>query len=252
MSVYTADETATSVDFDEGLTIDTGDYASHADTGEESYTYQKCSADGCENEAFKAAPGSGKRSSKFCKQANCTKVTQGRTRDEADPFSSPLTSSEKRLAKQLELPFRLAGMGVYRANVIDGLIIGSKAEALAEAMVLEARVSKPVKQMCEAVAKFAGAGPIALVLIDTGLQIANNHKIPLVGDLKQVDGKILADHARIIDVRSKRATQAKAAAPADEIHEAATSQLMQCPNCGRRLMRQGETTQCVCGVVLNG
>lgn len=242
------------------IIVDTGTYASngngHSDAflGEEELTFIECAADDCHNMAYQAAPGSGKRSSKFCRQADCTKNTKRSRQDEEDPFSSPLTAAEKRLARQLELPLRLAGMGVYRANVIDGLIIGHSATPLAEALVLEGRVSKPVRQMCEAVAKFAGAGPIALVLIDMGLQIASNHKVPLLGDVKPVDANVKAEAQRIQDMRKNRAN-APAATITQEVQESTklASPTMVCPTCGRTVLTatDGMDTLCMCGAVLH-
>lgn len=243
------------------IIVDTGSYTSngngHSDAfiDESELTFVECAAEGCHNMAYQAAPGSGKRSSKFCRQADCTKNATRQRAEEADPFASPLTAAERRLAKQLELPLRLAGMGIYRANMVDGLIVGHHAQPIAEALVLESRVSKTVKQMCEAVAKFAGAGPVALVLFDMGLQIAANHKVPIIGDVKPVDGEVQAEARRIMEGRQRRANAPKASV-AQEVHESTklASPTVVCGNCGRTVLTatDGMDTLCMCGAVLNG
>ena len=237
------------------ILVDTGDYGSVGNgygAHDEELTFVECAAPDCHNMAFQAAPGSGKRSSRYCRQPDCTRTTARPKPTEDDPFSSPLTAAERRLAKQLELPLRLAGMGVYRANVVDGLIIGHHAQAIAEALVLESRVSKTVKQMCEAVAKFAGAGPVALVLFDMGLQIAANHKVPIIGDVKPVDADVRLEEQRIMQSRQQRKEgAAKPASVAQEVHESVRLQtpVVTCEVCGRKVLRNtaGEPTECMCG-----
>ena len=218
----------------------------------DSATYKQCAAPDCTS-AARSRTGKGPPP-KYCQEhSNATarrKSSSGSSASgEDDPFAAPFTATEKRLVKQLELPIRLLGAGVYRANVIDGLIIGDNATQVAQAWVLEGRVSKSIRQMSEAVAKFAGAGPLAMVGIDIGLQIANNHHIPVIGDLKAVPVETQTKAARIMQAREARQTNTARTVATET--GARISTLIVCSSCGRNNLRQpGLSTMCMCGLAI--
>jgi hypothetical protein len=215
------------------------------ETPPENETYIACAFEGCTRARYEPAPGTRGRRSKFCAEHRTSNRGKSSDQIDDDPFSAPLTSAEKRLVKNLALPIRLLGAGVYRANMIDGMIVGDNADKIAEAWVLEGRVSKSVRQMSEAVAKFAGAGPLAMVAIDVGLEIAANHNVPVIGTIKPVPLSIVEKAEKIKANREIREVQSRVTTSP----VASVSQLVTCPSCLRRALRQsGPATVCMCGV----
>lgn len=165
-----------------------------------------------------------------------------------EAISTPLSRGEQELADRIGVICNLLGGAVYQLNVVDGLLVGHHADAIAKGLVIEARTSPTVKKMVDGMATFAGSGPLTLTLMTMTMQIAANHRVPVIGTLAKVPPSVQADADRIKAARTARTDQAQHVRPDAVIPGNANggAGFAECPQCGRRAVGQhGSTVTCV-------
>lgn len=226
------------IEDDEGAPVaDDGAGSAHDET------WRACTQPGCGN-SFAWRAGMGRRSK--CdlhyqgtgkRAGKPPKADGGEPREWSleDAISTPLSRSEKELAQRIEILVRLVGGGVYRLNMIDGMIVSHHADKLAEGLVIEARTSSHVKKIVDSMATFSGSGPLVLVLVQMSMEIAANHKVPVIGDLTQVPAPVLADAARVTALREARRERQEQVAKPSPVPRMVFAE---CPQCQRRAIGQ--------------
>lgn len=165
-----------------------------------------------------------------------------------DAISLPLTKVERELASRIELLVRMSSGLVYRMNVTDSLIISSHASSLAEGLVIEARTSEQLAKMVHAMATFAGSGPLAIVVTTMALEIAANHRVPVIGDMVKVPDDIKDQAARIAFTREVVRNRKPPMGSPEPAPPASGNVVRECSLCQRRVVGlAGSLAVCLCG-----